>query len=166
MGAKQSFIKCKFTSKSLDSQDDISEIIPGIYVGSYPRDLDQLMRYKNCTRPKMSYVVNLSTEAYLLNPVFDQIHNDFSVLELPIEESLDSLPSRDKIQLFIDFCNKAKEDKKAIFIHCRGGLIRAGIMVCAYLIRYGMEPRMALELFQSKRGNLPTDLVDLITCFR
>ncbi|KAK8384694.1 hypothetical protein O3P69_014338 [Scylla paramamosain] len=60
---------------------------------------------------------------------------------IPVEEFED--PSMEQITQFLDICDRARQDKKGICVHCRMGRGRTGVMLACYLIKFYSQPPSA-----------------------
>ncbi|XP_042203969.1 dual specificity protein phosphatase 23-like [Homarus americanus] len=66
-------------------------------------------------------------------------HEYFQCHLLHVEEFED--PSMEQINEFISICDKAREEKKIVCVHCRMGRGRTGVMLACYLMKYyGQAP--------------------------
>lgn len=53
-------------------------------------------------------------------------------------------PERDQVREALDMIDAGLEDG-VVYVHCRGGCGRTGVIIGAYLVRYGETPARALE---------------------
>ncbi|ROT66950.1 dual specificity protein phosphatase 23 [Penaeus vannamei] len=62
---------------------------------------------------------------------------------IDVEEFED--PAVEQMSEFISICEKAREEKKVMCVHCRMGRGRTGVMLACYLVRfYQQEPSQAI----------------------
>ncbi|XP_015923771.1 dual specificity protein phosphatase 23 [Parasteatoda tepidariorum] len=100
----------------------------------------------------INYLVTLSPE--MSPPVF--LFADINWVEIRVREF--HPPNNHQIETFINTCEKAFSDKKAVGVHCRMGRGRTGVMAACYLVRFkNMKPVNAIELIRNNRpGSIET----------
>eukprot|EP01088_Endostelium_zonatum_P020730 TRINITY_DN7787_c0_g1_i1.p1 TRINITY_DN7787_c0_g1~~TRINITY_DN7787_c0_g1_i1.p1 ORF type:complete len:192 (+),score=30.61 TRINITY_DN7787_c0_g1_i1:176-751(+) len=101
-----------------------SEILPGfLYLGG-----------RSALKDALAKNVDI---AYVLNVTEYPNRDDPKITQLFIEASdISSQNLSDRFQDAHDFILKAKEEKKAIFVHCEVGMSRSSTIVLSYLISH------------------------------
>lgn len=85
-------------------------------------------------------IISLSTE----RQPHSSAANTMDCHLIPVEEFED--PTMEQITQFLDICDKARQEKKSVCVHCRMGRGRTGVMLACYLIKfYSQPPSMALR---------------------
>ncbi|XP_036974163.1 RNA/RNP complex-1-interacting phosphatase [Acanthopagrus latus] len=114
----------------------------------------ELLDALNREKQELGLIVDLTftTRYYKLQDVPD------SLLFVKIFTAGHEVPSDDTILSFKRVVRKFLRDNadndKLIGVHCTHGLNRTGYLICRYLIDVdGMDPKQAIELFNSSRGH-------------
>ncbi|XP_068561479.1 RNA/RNP complex-1-interacting phosphatase isoform X2 [Cebidichthys violaceus] len=114
----------------------------------------ELLDALNAEKQELGLIVDLTftTRYYTLQDVPE------SLLVLKIFTAGHEVPSDDTILSFKRavrrFLRDNVENDKLIGVHCTHGLNRTGYLICRYLIDVdGMDPKEAVELFNSSRGH-------------
>ena len=133
------------TSASSTSFDEVSCIIPGLYLSgvSTARNSSRLAELK------ISHVVCCCTWTEF--PESDQAAN-VSYLRIDIEDM-----SREPIELFFDEAcdciSESLDNHEGVLVHCRSGVSRSSTIVLSFLVKtMGMRLFDAFFLLRSKRG--------------
>lgn len=97
-----------------------------------------------------------------LKPYYHLLHEEAHKMDLkviykrmPIQDF--SVPSDDRMVEILDYINSSLSDGHIIYLHCRGGLGRTGMMVGCYLVRHGMPGDKALEMIRELRSDITPD---------
>ncbi|XP_031734641.1 RNA/RNP complex-1-interacting phosphatase isoform X2 [Anarrhichthys ocellatus] len=114
----------------------------------------ELLDALNTEKQELGLIVDLTftTRYYTLQDIPE------SLLVLKIFTAGHEVPSDDTILSFkravCRFLRDNAENDKLIGVHCTHGLNRTGYLICRYLIDVdGMDPKEAVELFNSSRGH-------------
>lgn len=128
----------------------ISEILPGLYLGS-SRDAEDL----NVLREnQVKTIVNISTSI----PNYFENENHFEYLRLPCHDS----PNQNIIQYFestFEYIHQKLSMNKNILVHCQGGVSRSPSFIIGYLMKYHSKTfDQARELVKNKRSIISPNL--------
>lgn len=85
--------------------------------------------------------VDLTEEDELL-PYAHLLPGDVTHLRVAVEDV--TCPHRDQVREALDMIDVGRENG-VVYVHCRGGCGRTGVIVGAYLVRHGEAPARALE---------------------
>jgi protein-tyrosine phosphatase len=71
-------------------------------------------------------------------------------VRLPVRDF--TAPSKEQIVAALDTIDEELEAGGVVFVHCWAGCGRTGVVVGCWLVRHGMEPRLALARIGEVRG--------------
>lgn len=67
-----------------------------------------------------------------------------------------SIPDLEWMMQILDCIDAARNEGKAVFVHCQAGIGRTGCVIGCYLVRHGTQPKQALAHLARLRRGLPT----------
>ena len=120
----------------------ITEIIDGIFIGSYSNAKDKEELEKN----NIKYILNCASEC---NNLYE---DKIKYLKLEIKDQND-YPIKDFFEKGTNFINEAVNNKDGnILIHCMQGKSRSTTLLMAYLIKYKKEDiNSSYKILKAKR---------------
>lgn len=127
-----------------------SEVEPGaIFAGVipyYPRELAEL--HERGVRA----ILSLTRRDFTTYPDMGYGTFQMDYIHVPIVDS--GLPSEGALNTALDFMNWAYSHQKPIYVHCRGGMGRTGIILMAfYIVRRGLSLNEAKSIVNRRQWN-------------
>ena len=125
--------------------DTCAEFLPGSFFGKYPNDIVEQLEANGITM-----FVDLTCQGDKLAPYKCNVH----YVNYPITDGY--IPDNtDEFRVFVEELNIALDKGEKLYIHCRGGHGRSGVVVaCILRLRLGIDSSEALKLtrdFHQKR---------------
>lgn len=138
---------------------DYSEILPGLFVGSFPQSKDDVERLH---RAGVTAVLNLQTDDDMRHFNLDwnslEAHYGARGMELrrvPVKD-FDGADLKEKLSECVRVLSELREAGHRVFVHCTAGAGRSPSVVAAYLHwRQGLELDQAVELVKKIRPSSP-----------
>lgn len=128
----------------------ISEIIPGLYLGN-SQDAENINVLKE---NQIQTIINISTSI----PNYFEDKNIFDYLRLPCHDS----PNQDILQHFestFAYIHEKLSMNKNILVHCQGGVSRSPSFIIGYLMKYHSQAfDQAREFVKTKRSIINPNL--------
>lgn len=122
----------KIKNKCLYKENDVDEIIPGLFLGNYKASYD----YDFLSKHNIKYIIRVMSE--MDN---DKIYNGITYIHIPIKDN--EICTKNLNNLFgfaSDFIlyalSKNKNNMNNILVHCKRGHHRSASVVAAFLIKY------------------------------
>lgn len=111
------------------TEKDVSEILPGLWLGNYKAATS----YKFIKKNNIKCIINVSKDV-------PNIFNDIDYLHIPITDNEICFKDTDKLIKIYDIATNFIYDsligKRNILVHCKRGHHRSACVVAAYLIKY------------------------------
>lgn len=108
---------------------DLRWIVPGqLCVVRAPRNKEHL---DALVRENVAHLVTLSPDAM---PKPEDFPKSIKSTVIPVEEF--DMPTDEAVDQFIELCEKAQKEKKAVCVHCRQGRGRAGAFAACWMVRF------------------------------
>lgn len=120
----------------LTNMNEADEIIPGLWLGSYPRDSASSYTRVFCV-----------TDAG-----FGPMYGDTQVvIRCPLKDTV-RMPPIDTIENLAEMVNDAVEAGHKTLVHCTAGINRSSLIVALALIKRGWKGRDAVDHLRKVRG--------------
>jgi len=97
----------------------------------------------------VTLMVDLTHEGEL-EPYDHLLPSDVRHVRIPIRDF--SVPSGDQLATTLDVVDAELEAGGLVYVHCWAGCGRTGVVVAAWLVRHGLDPRLALDRIADARG--------------
>lgn len=119
-------------------------IADGIYIGN-----------NRCCQMHFDEMLKKEGITYDISLEKDRLDTPFGVesyVWIPVENH--HAPSREQLDFGVSVIEKMVAMGKKVYIHCQNGHGRAPTLVAAYLIKKGLDPKMAVEAIRAKRPSI------------
>jgi|FrelakmetLWP11LW_1041352.scaffolds.fasta_scaffold00058_22 hypothetical protein len=124
------------TSTLIYNKPNVTEIIPGLWLGNYQSAIDIDFLKKN----DINFILNCTSNTSFFNEIHSKKSlsklQDIEIYRIPVNDSLlerDFILMEKYLKIILPMLVKKYIDKKNILIHCQAGKQRSAIVVAALL---------------------------------
>lgn len=118
-------------------------VAPNVLAGKYPgakRDGEAASKMAALVAAGVRSFIDLTEDGELL-PYAHLLPTDVAHRRVPVRDV--TCPSIEQLREALDEIEKARK-RGAVYVHCRGGCGRTGVVIGCYLVERGADPAMAL----------------------
>jgi dual specificity phosphatase 12 len=119
----------------------MSEIIPGLFLGSEKDSQNETFIEKNCIQCVLNSAEEVRQSPYISSTNYLHLKLD----DVPTEKIDSVFPEA------IEFISRCMLNDKAVLVHCRAGISRSATLVVAFLMFLGCDYKTAMRIVQTAR---------------